>query len=209
MVDDLGEASRRLERDGWVLDAGTVHDGQGTRNRRLAWPEHHLELLCVVDHVEARSSPLRLDRRAEWASTGASPFGFGLRGILPDGDRDDYWLYEESGTRIWMHRDNERAPSRPLVFVLEMPHTEMEQRRPRSGDPALLRHRHIATLGEVRVTGPSPASLPPYAGPPTTHTCGPHHLELVVEPHGSAQTITPILTVRVKNAGVRQVLRTA
>lgn len=105
MVDDLVEASRRLEHDGWVLDPGSVHTGQGTRNRRLAWPEHHLELLCVVDRLEARSSRLRLDpdRRAEWASTDASPFGFGLRGVLPDVYRDDYWLYEELGTRIWMH----------------------------------------------------------------------------------------------------------
>jgi hypothetical protein len=80
-----------------------------------------------------RGSPdpkrLRLDRRAEWASTDASPFGFGLRGVLPDVYRDDYWLYEEFGARIWMHHDNERAPARPLVFVLEMSDTEMEQRR--------------------------------------------------------------------------------
>jgi hypothetical protein len=111
----------------------------------LAWPEQHLKLLCVVDHVEARSSRLRLDR---------------------------------------------------LVFVLERADTEMEQRRPRSGHPDLLKHRHVGTLSEVRVRGPSPASLPPYAGPPITQTSGPHHLELVVRRHGTAQPITPILTIR-------------
>lgn len=196
VVDDLAQASRRLERAGWVLDRGSVHEGQGTRNRRLAWPEQHLELLCVVDDVEARSSPLRLDRRAEWAPTSASPFGFGLRGVLPDVYRDDFWLYEELGARIWMHRDNERAPTRPLVFVLEMPDEEMEQRRPRSTHPDLLGHAHAGTLCEVRVSGPSPASLPPYAGPSITHTNGPHHLELIVGRHSSAQLITPILTIR-------------
>jgi hypothetical protein len=197
MVDDLAQAPRRLERAGWVLDRGSVHEGQGTRNRRLAWPEQHLELLCVVDDVEARSSPLRLDRRADWASTSASPFGFGLRGVLPAAYRDDFWLYEELGARIWMHRDNERAPTRPLVFVLEMPDEEMEQRRPRSAHPHLLGHAHAGTLCEVRVSGPSPASLPPYAGPSITHTNGPHHLELIVGRQGSAQPITPILTIRV------------
>jgi Glyoxalase-like domain len=196
MVDDLVQASRRLEHDGWVLDPGSVHEGQGTRNRRLAWPEQHLELLCVVDHVEARASRLRLDRRAEWASTDASPFGFGLRGALPGVYRDDYWLYEEPGARIWMHHDNECAPARPLVFVLETSDAEMERRRPRSGPPDLLEHLHVGTLSEIRVSGPSPASLPPYAGPPITQTSGPHHLELIVGRHGSAQPITPLLTIR-------------
>ena len=195
MVDDLAQAPRRLERAGWVLDRGFAHEGQGTRNRRLAWPEQHLELLCVVDHVEARSSPLRLDRRAEWASTSASPFGFGFRGFLPDAHRDDFWLYEELGARIWMHRDNERDPTRPLVFVLEMPDEDMEQRRPRSAHPDLLGHSHAGTLCGVRVSGPSPASLPPYAGPSITHRNGTHHLELIVGRQGPAQLVTPILTI--------------
>lgn len=49
MVNDLDQASERLERDRWVLDAGTVHAGQGTRNRRLAWQGQFLELLTVTD----------------------------------------------------------------------------------------------------------------------------------------------------------------
>ena len=49
IVEDLPQVSRRLQRSGWVLDAGTAHEGQGVRNRRMAWPEQHLELLCVVD----------------------------------------------------------------------------------------------------------------------------------------------------------------
>jgi hypothetical protein len=36
MVDDLDQPSRVLERDGWVLDAGTVHVGQAPATG--AWP---------------------------------------------------------------------------------------------------------------------------------------------------------------------------
>jgi Glyoxalase-like domain len=82
MVDDLDDTAARLEQDGWLLDAGTVHPGQGTRNRRLLWPEQYLELLSVADRAEACANPLRLDRRAEWRSSGASPFGLVLRGQL-------------------------------------------------------------------------------------------------------------------------------
>jgi hypothetical protein len=82
MVTDPGQAARRLEDDGWVLDAGQAHRGKGTRNRRLAWPEQFFELLWVTDAAEARSNPLRLDRRADWTSTGASPFGLAFRGRL-------------------------------------------------------------------------------------------------------------------------------
>ena len=108
-----------------------------------------------ADRVEARSSPLRLDRCAEWTSTNASPFDFGHRGVLPDAYRDDFWLYEELGARIWMHRDNERDPTRPLVFVLEMPDEAMEQRRPRSTHADLLGHSHAGTVCEVRVSAPA------------------------------------------------------
>jgi hypothetical protein len=196
MVDDLDQPSRVLERDGWVLDAGTVHVGQGTRNRRLAWPDQHLELLCVTDEPEARFSTLRLDRRARWSATGASPFGVGFRGVLAPPEQDDFWLYEEGSARIWVHRDNERAPERPLLFVLEASGEAMERRRPRSGPPALLAHRHGGTLAEVRVIGPAPALLPPYTGPPIIQSAGPPKLVLVVETGRRSQPITPILTIR-------------
>ena len=48
MVADPAEAVRRLEDDGWVLDTGQAHGGQGTRNRRLAWREQFFELLWVT-----------------------------------------------------------------------------------------------------------------------------------------------------------------
>jgi hypothetical protein len=72
---------------------------------------------------------LRLDRRWDWTTTGASPFGLGFRGQLDPAHRDEFWLYDALGPRIWIHRDNERSPERPLVFVLETAEEQMEQRR--------------------------------------------------------------------------------
>ena len=151
MVAADGDAASRLEAAGWLLDAGIAHAGQGTRNRRLAWPEQYLELLWVDDDGEARTNPLRLDRRAEWTHSGASPFGFAFRGQLPDAAIRDYWLYEGLGVPIWVHRDNERAPERPLVFVLEATCRELEQRRPRSRTPDLLAHRRPGELRSLHV----------------------------------------------------------
>src|SRR4029077_19098299 len=139
----------------------------------------YLELLWVADDAEARANPLRLDRRAEWTHSSASPFGFASRGRLPDAEIRDYWLYEGLGVPIWVHRDNERAPERPLVFVLEATSRELEQRRPRSRTPDLLAHRRPGELRSRHVTGPAAASLPRYDGPAIESSRGPHHLELI------------------------------
>src|SRR3954447_17013990 len=74
-----GDWAGRLTVAGWALDAGTVHEGQGSRNRRLAFAGQFLELVWLHDPELARANPLRLDRRAHGAGSGASPFGFGLR----------------------------------------------------------------------------------------------------------------------------------
>lgn len=110
IVDDLDLAATRITEAGWKLDHGAVHAGQGTHNRRLVGPTHYLELLHVNDHVEAARNRLRLDRRANWRTTGASPFGIGLRGQIPTQCRADFWLYDELGVRIRVHHDNEHAP---------------------------------------------------------------------------------------------------
>jgi hypothetical protein len=82
-----------------------------------------------------------------------------------------------------------------MLFVLEASGDALE-RRPRSGPPALLAHRHGGTLAEVRVNGPAPAPLPPYIGPPIVQSAGPPNLELVVGTGRRSQPITPILTLR-------------
>jgi hypothetical protein len=91
---------------------GRYTGGQGTRNRRLHWPAQFFELEWVIDVDEARSNPLRLDRRADWKLTGASPVGLGFRGEVNAAHSDQFCLYDTLGPRIWIHRDNERAPER-------------------------------------------------------------------------------------------------
>ncbi|MEY2440674.1 MAG: hypothetical protein QOJ46_100 [bacterium] len=194
MVTEPEAAAQRLEEDGWVLDAGRAHRGQGTRNRRLAWRGQFFELLWVTDVAEARANPLRLDRRADWAGTAASPVGLAFRGQLDPSRGDDFWPYDALGPRIWIHRDNERHPERPLVFVLETSGAEMEQRRLRA--PAALAHRRSGDLREVRVRGPSAPSLAPFAGPPVVHVQGPHGLELVAGDGAAALAVTTGLTIR-------------
>ncbi len=182
MVTDPGAAVERLEGLGWDLDAGQAHAGQGTRNRRLIWRDQYFELLWITDGAEARANPLRLDRRAASAGAGASPFGLGFRG-RPD-STDDFWLYEDLGFPIWIHRDNERFPERPLVFALDL---DAADRRPPAGADA---------LREVRLGGPSAPSVPKFDGPPIVHTAGPHSMELVLRDAGAAHAITDGLVIR-------------
>jgi hypothetical protein len=196
MVTDPRRAAERLEDDGWVLDAGQAHHGQGTRNRRLVWRERFFELLWVTDAAEARANPLQLDRRADWASTGASPIGLAFRGQIEPEHSDEFWLYDALGPRIWIHRDNERFPERPLVFVLEAGEEQMQQRRRRASVSQAVRHRRPGDLHEVRVRGPSAPSVPSFAGPPIIYERGPHALELVVGSQGSVHTLSDGLTIR-------------
>jgi hypothetical protein len=66
---------------GLVLDEGTRHVGQGTRNRRIVFPDSYIELLWVDSPGEARASGLRFEERC----TGdACPFGVVFRGRLPE-----------------------------------------------------------------------------------------------------------------------------
>jgi catechol 2,3-dioxygenase-like lactoylglutathione lyase family enzyme len=195
IVADPDEAARRLEDDGWVLDAGQAHRGQGTRNRRLVWPTQFFELVWVSDVGEARSNPLRLDRRADWTTTGASPFGLGFRGRIGAAESDEFWLYEALGPRIWIHSDNERFLERPLVFVLEMTAEDMEQRGRRASVSAGVAVRQPAELRGVRVHGPSAPSLPPFGGPPIVYLPGPHLLELVVGAEGRTRTVNDALAI--------------
>jgi hypothetical protein len=183
MVPPDGEAARRVEAAGWPLDAGSAHAGQGTRNRRHAWGQQYLELLWVTDVAESRANPLRLDRRADWRTTGASPVGIALRGQVPEADAGDFWLYDALGIPIWIHRDNERAPARPLVFILDI-----DRRGARDAEPP-------GALRSVRITGPAPASIPAYEGPRIEQEQGPHHLELVAG-DGQPLTITAALSIR-------------
>lgn len=153
MVTEPRRAVRRLEDDGWVLDAGQVHRGQGTRNRRLVWNEHFFELLWVTDMAQARANPLRLDRRADCSATGASPFGLAFRGRIDAAHQDEFWLYDALGPNIWVHTDNERWPERPLVIVLQTAPDEMQRRRQQVRMTDAGTQRTIPTASPVHAPG--------------------------------------------------------
>jgi hypothetical protein len=123
--------------------------------------------------------------------TGASPFGLGFRGRVDPSHGDEFWLYDALGPRIWIHRDNERAPQRPMVFVLEATAEVMRRRQ-----PATVAHRRPGELREVRVRGPSPAFLPEFTGPSVVDSEGPHLLELVVDEEGTARPLNDGLIIR-------------
>jgi hypothetical protein len=66
---------------GLILDEGTRHVGQGTRNRRIVFPDSYLELLWVDSRAEAQASALRFTQRC----TGdGCPLGVVLRGRVPE-----------------------------------------------------------------------------------------------------------------------------
>jgi hypothetical protein len=194
-VEPDGTWADQLAAAGWHLDEGVSHTGQGTRNRRLFWPEQYLELLWLDDVDEARGNPLRLDRRSDWARSGASPFGLGLRGKLPLDQLEHYWLYEDLGIPLWIHRDNERNPERPFLFVREAEADEMEALRPRTRVHTLPSQRLQGTLTAVHLSGPSPAAVPPHRGPPIRQRRGPHRMRIVVGNSGGTLAVTDLLTL--------------
>jgi hypothetical protein len=194
MVPPEGDWADRLAAAGWRLDAGTAHTGQGSRNRRLIWSAHFLELLWIEDVAAARSNPLRLDRRADWMHTGASPFGFGLRGRLPEPLRENYWRLDGLPMQVWVHRDSDRAPERPLVFVLDLTTLPAPRAggRGASGRPATTANPGV--VRSIEHTGAEPAPLPPFAGPPVQFTAGPHRLTLSADA-GRPLAVTDLLSL--------------
>src|SRR5262249_53511387 len=122
------------------------HQGQGTRNRRICFPNHYLELVWLSDAGEAAANPLRLDQRAHWKTTGASPFGVGLRGRLPPEFAHEFWSYRPPyapTTQVLIHKDNERAPSHPFLFVFETGETSEAMLPKNRFAPEAFNHRPI------------------------------------------------------------------
>jgi hypothetical protein len=78
---------------GLLLDDGTRHAGQGTRNRRIVFADSYLELLWVESPAEARASGVHFAERcaARWCPFGvvARTRSFGRPGFaeyaVPDG----------------------------------------------------------------------------------------------------------------------------
>jgi hypothetical protein len=170
-VDPSADWAARLSDAGWVLDEGVEHVGQGTRNRRLRLPDHYLEFIWLSSRTDAAKSPVRLDRRADWRTTGACPFGIGLRGQLDEELRSEFWAYHPPyapGARIWIHRSNEMDPGAPLVFVMESPSEAMEPSRPRNrlaDKTELFAHARSVAIRSRAEVEPEPGCLRPDVRP--------------------------------------------
>lgn len=68
VVDDLDSAAERIERHGLASVPGGRHPGHGTGNRIIPLGDDYLELMAVVDRVEAAGSPL-----GRWVMSLAGP----------------------------------------------------------------------------------------------------------------------------------------
>ena len=83
-----------VERAGFVVTKDPhSHRDQGTSCRVSVFPEHYLEWIWLRSRGEAEVHELRLDRRADWRTTDACPFGLGLRGPIEARDRGSFLPY--------------------------------------------------------------------------------------------------------------------
>jgi hypothetical protein len=98
--------------DGLLLDDGTRHVGQGTRNRRIVFSRHYVELLWIDDPEAERAS--RLGFAARCAHT-AYPFGIVLRGTVPEGRFRRYTV--PNGPTLAVH---EGEPDMPFLAIAEL-----------------------------------------------------------------------------------------
>lgn len=152
----------------------------------MPFPERYLELVWLSSRADAEANPLRLDRRADWRTTGACPFGIGLRGELTD--RDAFWPYQlpdAPGVTIWIHRLDE---AQPLVFVFEAGPEQVQRLRAR------ITAMNPGAIRELRMQLPvaAPAVLDRVT-PRLVSRPGPPRMELVVG--GAPLEITPELAL--------------
>jgi hypothetical protein len=205
-VEPDGDWAQRLSGAGLRLDDGIEHPGQGTRNRRLFMPDRYLEMVWLSDRPGAEGNPLRLDRRADWRTTGASPFGIGVRRSLDDtldntlDDRNAFWPYRPPyapEATIWIHRADE---AQPFIFAFDATREQIARHLPRAryaGTPELINELSIR---EIRLT--LPAAPPPLLAavqPPLVWSVGPPHMEIVVDSaDGRVLSVepTPIIAIR-------------
>jgi hypothetical protein len=150
-----------LEAAGFSAKPAHPHPGQGTANRSVLFPRNYLELIYLASRAEAEANVMRLDRRADWATTGACPFGFGLRGEIPAAARAEFWPYHPPYGRpgwppIWVHTSHLETPDAPLLFVMEPSAARpLEVMRPSAWPGAPISRVHGTTgIAHVRVRTP-------------------------------------------------------
>lgn len=191
-VDPAGDWGARVAERGWRLDDGIEHPGQGTRNRRLCFAEQYIEFLWISARGDAETSPLRLDRRADWRTTGACPFGICLRGDL--GDHAGFWPHHPPyapGLTMWIHHGDE---AQPAVFGFDAAPDQLERFRPRSRFAATPEVINPGAIREVRLQLPvTPQAVLGRLIPPVVLRPGPPRLHVVLG--GEPLELAPELVV--------------
>lgn len=167
-VDADPHEAEELRRLGFTVEFQREHPGQGTRNHLLLFDEHYLELLWLADRFEAEHSAVRLDRRIDWRTTHASPFGVAMRGPRPI--EDVPWVeYRLPGMPSGLLLDGRTLddPRLPLVFIFEQP-DDVEGGPRHGGYPRqFLRHDNGTTrIADVTLEGPGLRDVPNLALPP-------------------------------------------
>lgn len=111
----------RLRAAGFRSEFSREHTGQGTANDLVLFPGNYLELLYMTDRVEAERALVRLHRRCEHTSSGASPFGIALRGQRHELVGVSWTPYRLEGMATALHIVTETLEDDrlPMVFCFD------------------------------------------------------------------------------------------
>lgn len=156
--------AQQLRDMGFVVEFKRDHPGQGTCNDLILFARNFLELLQLKDRDEAEANLVRLDRRCDWATTGASPFGIALRGEAADRGQAAWTHYVIPGylVELWILSQTLEDPKLPLVFMFERKDAQGSDAGPQSSGypPALFEHTNGASgIAGARVEGPKYTQL--------------------------------------------------
>jgi len=135
--------------EGFFLDDGTRHVGQGTRNRRIRFPRHYVELLWIDEPEAERASGLGF---AERCARTAYPYGVVLRGTLPDGDFRRYTVPD--GPTLAVHQG---GPDMPFLAIAELTDAQLGALPHRPTPPHTSGARGVVAARMTGAVPPGPA----------------------------------------------------
>jgi hypothetical protein len=123
---------------GCTYEPGQRHTGQGTRNRRVVFPDNFVELVWIDDADAHERTGLRFGPRCA-RRAGACPFGVVLRGAVPEQDRARFagYVVPAGGPSLLLLRAALDRPEVPFVAVGESDGVPTPRPRDRF-DPAFL-----------------------------------------------------------------------
>ncbi len=151
----LTKETKNAKSAGFTLHPGNRHPGQGTANRAIIFNENYLEFIFMDSPGDAKKNPLRLDKRANWHNTGASPFGLCLRGTISEKDSTEFWTYRPPywpDGIIFIHKSNEDDPEQPLIFVI--PSSTRPIDKPNISPSHLMHKTQSEAIRTVEILGP-------------------------------------------------------